>query len=119
MAGHVAAGAPSFVWPGLAADVVALCKECAACNRAKVTRQPTTMAIPAARFSHVHVDVVGPLRPSHAGQTHLLTMIDRSTRWSEAVLLRETTAEAVMDAFVAMWVACFGMPCVITLCSSP
>ena len=50
--------AARFVWPGLATDVVAWCKECAACNRPKVTRQPTTtvekMAIPVARFSHVH-----------------------------------------------------------------
>ena len=30
--------AARFVWPGLAADVVAWCKKCAACNRAKVTR---------------------------------------------------------------------------------
>ena len=37
-------------------------------------------------------------------------MIDRSTRWPEAVLLRETNAEAVLDAFAATWVARFGMP---------
>ena len=76
--------AARFVWPGLAADVVTWCKECAACNRAKVTRQPSTtvekMDIPTARFSHVHVDIVGPLPPSREGYTHLLTMIDRSTR---------------------------------------
>ena len=34
--------AARFVWPGQAADVVAWCKECAVCNRAKVTRQPAT-----------------------------------------------------------------------------
>ena len=49
------------------------------------------MEIPTARFSHVHVDIVGLLPPSRDGYTHLLTMIDRSTRWLEAVLLRETT----------------------------
>ena len=93
--------AARFVVPGLASDVVAWCKECAACNCAKVTRQPNTsvekMEIPTARFSQVHVDIVGPLPPSRDGYTHLLTMIDRSTRWPEAVLLRETTAEAVLD----------------------
>ena len=46
--------------------------------------------------------------------THLLTMIDRSTRWPEAVLLRETTAEAVLDAFVAIWVARHGVPANLT-----
>ena len=109
--------ATRFVWPGLAADAVAWCKECAACNRVKVTRQPTTtvekMAIPAARFSHVHVDIVGPLPPSREGYTHLLTMINRSTRWPEAVLLRETTTEAVLDAFMATCVARFGVPSIL------
>ena len=110
--------ATCFVWPGLAADAVAWCKECAACNRVKVTRQPTTtvekMAIPAARFSHVHVDIVGPLPPSREGYKHLLTMINRSTRWPEAVLLRDTTSEAFLDAFVATWVAHFGVPSILT-----
>ena len=34
--------AACFVWPGLATDVVAWCKECVACNHGKVTRQPST-----------------------------------------------------------------------------
>ena len=57
----------------MATDVEAWCKECAACNRAKVTRQPSTtvekMEVPTARFSHMHVDIVGPLPPSHEGYT--------------------------------------------------
>ena len=85
----MAGGCPlCLAWPGLAADVVSWCKECAACNRAKVTTQPTTtvekMDILAARFSHVRVDIVGPLPPSREGYTHLLTIIDRSTIGPEA-----------------------------------
>ena len=41
-------------------------------------------------------------------------MIDRSTRWPEAVLLKETTVEAVLDALVATWVALFGVPANLT-----
>ena len=81
-------------------------------------RQPTTtvekMTIPVARFRHVHVDIVGPLPPLPEGYTHLLTMIDRSTRCPEEVLLRETTDEAVLDAFKATWVALFGVPSILT-----
>ena len=117
--------ATRFVWPGLAAEVVAWCKECWACNRAKVTRQPTTtvekIAILVARFSHVHMDIVGPLPPSCEGYTHLLTMIDRSTRWPEAVLLRETTTEAVLDASWPLgWpaLACFLSSLETERCSS-
>ena len=53
-------------------------------TRTKVTRQPTTtmekMDIPTAWFGHLLVDFMGPLPPSREGYTHLLTMIDRSTR---------------------------------------
>ena len=42
-------------------------------------------------------------------------MIDRSTRWPEAVLLRETNAKAILDAFMATWVACYGVPLIITM----
>ncbi|GBN78102.1 hypothetical protein AVEN_194688-1 [Araneus ventricosus] len=35
--------------------------------------------LPSARFSHVHIDVVGPLSPVR-GMTYLLTCVDRFTR---------------------------------------
>ena len=107
-----------FVWPGLTADVSTWAKECVACNRAKVTTQPTTtvekMEIPDARFTHVHVDIVGPLPPSRGGHVYWLTMIDRSTRWPEVVLSEKVTAETVLDAFVSTWVARFGVPTCVT-----
>ena len=90
-----------FVWSRLAVDVKEWCRECSACQRAKVTCQPNTpvekMEIPKQRFSHVHVDLVGPLPTSRAGHRYLLTAIDRSTRWFEAIPLGEVTAEAVLD----------------------
>ena len=43
--------------------------------------------IPGACFSHKHGDLVGPLPASRDGSTYLLTMIDCSTRWPEAVPL--------------------------------
>ena len=47
---------------------------------------------------------------------------EKSARPPEAVLLRETTTEAVLNAFVATWVACYGVPANNTSdrgCSSP
>ena len=61
----------------------------------------------------VHVDLVGPL-PVSAGYTHIFTIIDRSTRWPEAVPMRSTTAEACATALFQAWIARFGVPAVIT-----
>src|SRR5450830_455678 len=70
--------------------------------------------MPATRFSHVHVDLVGPLPVSAQGFCYLLTMVDRSTRWLEAVPLKTMTAESCVGAFVATWVARFGVPTSVT-----
>ena len=40
-------------------------------------------ATPDARFNQVHIDIMGPLPPSH-GFNYILTCIDHFTRWPEA-----------------------------------
>ena len=103
-----------FVWPGLATDVKEWSRQCVACCRAKVTHVEHSgvekIPIPGVRFSHVHVDLVGPLPASRDGSTYLLMMIDHSTRWPEAVPLGRIDADTVLEAFITTWVARFGMP---------
>jgi hypothetical protein len=42
--------------------------------------------VPVKRFSHVHIDIVGPLPAANGGYSHLFTVVDRSTRWPEDFL---------------------------------
>jgi hypothetical protein len=44
----------------------------------------------------------------------MLTIIDRTSRWPEAVPLTSITAERCADAFVEGWVARFGVPYTVT-----
>jgi len=110
--------AAKYVWRGLNKDVAAWCRACQHCARGKVTRQPQApvqpIQIPQQRFSHIHLDIVGPLPASSSGHTHLLTIIDRSTRWLEAVPLSSTSAEACADAVCSAWIARFGVPAAMT-----
>jgi transposase InsO family protein len=107
-----------FVWRGMAADIAAWCKDCQACARGKELqhfKSPVQeIAIPAASFVHVHIDIVGPFPTSAEGFTYMLTMIDRTTRWPEVVLLRSITASECADAFTSGWVARFGVPAAVT-----
>ncbi|XP_076734505.1 LOW QUALITY PROTEIN: uncharacterized protein K02A2.6 [Maylandia zebra] len=106
-----------FVWPGLRKSVKEWASACIPCQRAKVhkhTKAPLEpFFIPGKRFDHVHVDLVGPLPQSH-GFTHGLTVVDRTTRWPEAVPLASTTAAVVAKAFLSSWVSRFGPPADIT-----
>ena len=107
-----------FVWPGCSADVASWCRDCMGCARGKVTQQETTavepISLPADKFAHVHVDLVGPLPVSAEGHTHLLTIVDRCSRWPEVVPMRSTTAEACADAFALNWAARYGVPHTVT-----
>ena len=106
-----------FVWAGMAKELNTWVRECLACQRAKVLRHvrlpPDPLPVPQRRFSHIHVDLVGPL-PSSKGYTHLFTIMDRTTRWMEAVPLASTAAADCSAALLHGWISRFGVPAVIT-----
>lgn len=106
--------AAKFVWKGMQKDVGNWSKQCIACQSSKVhthIKAPLhKFTVPRHRFDHIHVDLVGPLPPSQ-GYTHLLTVIDRFSRWPEAIPLNDTTSASCAQALVYHWIARFGVPC--------
>ncbi|GFN75504.1 Pol polyprotein [Plakobranchus ocellatus] len=55
-------------------------------------------------FERVIIDLVGPLPLSSDRYEYLLTLVDVSTRWAEAVLLRRITAKDVAEALFSIFV---------------
>jgi hypothetical protein len=97
-----------FVWHGCAADVSQWCTDCQECQRGKVTKQPAaaTQAIPVPekQFSHLHVDLVVPLPTSPEGFKYIFTIIDCSTRWLEAVPVKNMEAMTAVEALTVGWI---------------
>ena len=106
-----------FVWHGLGKQITEWAKSCIPCQKAKVhkhTKAPLSkFELPTRRFDHVHVDLVGPL-PESQGHSYLLTIVDRFSRWPEAIPLKNIETRTVARAFVHNWVARFGVPLSMT-----
>ena len=100
-----------FVWPNMKTGIKVWCQTCLACQETKVTR-PTVAPLmhfnaPDGQFAIVCIDIVEPLNESE-GFSYNLTVVDRFTRWPEAIPLRNVTAKSCADAFLLNWVARFG-----------
>ena len=100
-----------FVWHGINKQVGMWDKTCVSCQKSKVQRHVTAPLehgqLPDRRFQRIHVDVVGPL-PISQGKSYLFTIIDRYTRWPEAIPMADATATSCARALMSHHIAQFG-----------
>ena len=93
-----------FYWPGIRKDVVEFCKTCHTCQIVGKPNQTIPKAplkpIPAFEepFSRILIDCVGPLPKTKKGNQYLLTIMCASTRFPEAIPLRNITTKTIVQA---------------------
>jgi len=102
-----------FVWHNISRDAKDWVRSCTACQTSKIQRHtetgPGSFHQPQRRSAHIHVDVVGPLPPSE-GHRYLFTIVDRSTRWPEAIPKSYASSASCAAALLSRWISRFGIP---------
>ena len=105
-----------FVWPNIKQDVCKWARECIPCQQAKIQRHVVPpiaeFEVPPKRFQHIHLDLVS--MPPSNGYDHLLTVVDRFSRWPAAFPIPNINAETVIDTLAHGWIAAYGVPEIIT-----
>ena len=102
-----------YYWPDMGKDAASWARTCKPCQQVKVGKviAPPTKNRPvmSPRFSDLMLDIIGPL-PCSEGQSYILTILDRTSRWVDAVPMAQATAEACVKAFTRSWIKTFGLP---------
>ena len=95
-----------FYWPNLRKDVVEFRRSCHTCQVVGKPNQTLPKAplqpIPAFEkpFSRVIIDCVGPLPKTKSGNQYLLTVMCASTRFPQAIPLRNISAKTIVKALI-------------------
>ena len=91
-----------FYWPSLRKKVAEFCKSCDACQMVgkpnRIIPKAPLQPIPAVQepFSRIIVDCVGPLPKTRSENQYLLTIMCASTRFPEAIPLRNIKAKTIV-----------------------
>jgi len=95
-------------------DIPLLVSTCEACNKNKKPvrhpRTPMTSYQAGAPMERVHLDFLGPLPKTPAGNEHVLVMVDQFTKWVECIPLPSQTAEVTAQAAITEFFSRFGYP---------
>ena len=96
----------NLYWPGLKRDVKSFCQSCHACQLVGKPNQNNLKAplhpIPASSepFNQVIINCVGPLPKTKVGHQYLLMTMCASTRFPEAIPLRNIKATTVVKHLI-------------------
>ena len=92
----------NFFWPGMRKQITQYIKSCHVCQVVGKPNQVIPQApmkpilVPEEPFSKVVIDCVGPLPKTKKGNEYLITIMDPTTRYPEAIPVKNITAKTIV-----------------------
>ena len=103
-----------YYWPRMALDCYETVEVCAPCAQERVTLQKSARNLkpfPAtAPLEDVAMDMLGPLLKTPRGNRFILVIVDRFTKLTVTVPMKDTRSFDIAKAFVNHWVFVYGPP---------
>lgn len=113
----IARVASKYYWPGMQHDIKSYVRRCQSCQSHKVPQQQPAGKMGTTHASHpwevVCIDIVGPITRSSQGNTVILVMQDKYTKWIEMKAMRTAKTETVIKILKESVLLRFGCPRVI------
>jgi len=94
-------------------EYVRQCEECQKVKgeRAKYLARP--MSLPVGPWTHVAIDHIGPFPMTNGGNKYILVIVDRFTRYTEAIPCTDETAVTTAQIFIDHIICRYGFPLVL------
>ena len=89
-----------YYWPGMATAVRRMCRSCPTCQKA--TRWKRSRKVPPCPhpIRRIGMDLIGPLPRTKTGYRYVLVSVDYGTRFPEAIPLKKTDTDMIIDALI-------------------
>ena len=88
-------------------DVVSYVHKCVECQRSRGQQNSylsRPMDVPTAPWTHISIDRIGPFPATNTGDKYMLVIVDRFTKYAEALPCEDeiayTTARILVDHFI-------------------
>ena len=113
-----------YYYPNMHADVAKTIAGCLACARVKTpyrySRDIMYGFLPSEPFSHVQVDLAGPLPADEQGNTHVLCITCAMSRWTALVAIGgdsdgHVDAIAIANKMIENWIKLYGVPQIVLI----